>query len=204
MLVNASKKTFITFGGYSKRGEIIGNRLQCKMVVAFLFENNGDEVFFVASDWHFGNEPYWINRDYVFEHFKDVTRDLLDSMVEEEETETEEIASFRFFKRGIKRELLQMRINLSQIQGCLSPFPRKFARFNHLSLSVLDLLSLSDFTYYRDLDTSPFGEATLPHGVVDVLPECPLLEVTNPKFIVFLLRPTPSFPASFGFSHSPQ
>jgi len=82
ILVNASNRTFIRFEG-SKRGEIIGNRLYCMMVASFLFDHNGDHIFFVASDWKFGNEPWNLTQDKVYADYVDVTEELLADMVEE-------------------------------------------------------------------------------------------------------------------------
>lgn len=85
ILVNRTRKEFITFGGLSKRGEIMGSTLQSKMVVAHLFAYQGDHLFFIMSDWQTWSPYARIHertQKQVFETYKDVTLELLEYMVE--------------------------------------------------------------------------------------------------------------------------
>jgi len=92
ILVNSEKKEYITFLGYDKEVEIIGNDVTAKMATFYLFNNNGDDVYFVGDQWQVG--IVFANVELIFKHYKDVTFEYLRYMVEEDYLNLEELKSF--------------------------------------------------------------------------------------------------------------
>ena len=105
ILVNESKKEYITFGGLSKQGEIKGNRVQSDLALTFIFENQGCLMFFLASDWQ---TWYWrgkmalITQDKVYENYKDVTAEYVYHLIEGADWEGVPEAYLSYFKRPEK------------------------------------------------------------------------------------------------------
>ena len=80
ILANLNDKEFITFLGYSKEGEIFGNRIPSQMVAYYLFENNGKDIVFVGDQWNVGG--IYANHEKIITEFKDVTGELLEEMIQ--------------------------------------------------------------------------------------------------------------------------
>lgn len=97
ILVNSERQEYITFLGYDKEMEIMGNDITAKMVAFYLFNNNGDDVHFVGDQWQVGN--VYANIELILEHYKDATSEYLGYMVEEEYLTLEELKQFAPWKK---------------------------------------------------------------------------------------------------------
>lgn len=89
ILVNFEKKEYITFLGSGKEMEFIGNIIPSKMIAYFLFNNNGDEIYFVGDAWQVG--MVWADIEKILNEFSDVTVETLKYMIEEDYLTLEEI-----------------------------------------------------------------------------------------------------------------
>ena len=94
ILVNRSRKEYITFGGFSKEDEIILNRVPSKMVAYFLFCNNGDDVVYVGDQWNVGF--VYENFNEIIENYKDVTELILTEMIESDYIEESDLEHLHF------------------------------------------------------------------------------------------------------------
>jgi len=110
ILVNESKQEYITFGGYSKQGEITGSTVQSKLALTFLFENQGCLIFFLASDWQTWSALHNIDlailrltQDKVYADYKDVTAEYIYHLLEAgDELEGVPEEFLHYFKRPEK------------------------------------------------------------------------------------------------------
>jgi len=79
ILVNKTKKEYITFAS-SKQREIIGSRILSDLALTFIFENQGDLILFIASDWQ--TAVVMLSQDMVYEAYKDVTAEYIYHLIE--------------------------------------------------------------------------------------------------------------------------
>jgi hypothetical protein len=103
ILVNRSRDEFIRFIGYSKQYELIGNKITAQMVAYYLFEHNGDYVFYVGDEWNVGFVHE--NFDKIIENYEDVTLETLEGMIEDQFFNEEDLDRFSSRWRGTNQKV---------------------------------------------------------------------------------------------------
>ena len=92
ILVNPEWKEYITFLGYSKEMELIGNNLTAKMVAYYLFEHNGQELYFVGDQWQVGMVMANLNK--IINEYECKTLEILHEMIQYEYITAKELETF--------------------------------------------------------------------------------------------------------------
>ena len=92
ILVNPEGKEYLTFLGYSKERELIGNKLTAQMIAYYLFEHNGQELYFVGDQWQVGMVFADINK--IINEYENKTLEILNEMIQYNHITYEELEAF--------------------------------------------------------------------------------------------------------------
>jgi len=92
ILADMTNEEYISFLGYGKERELIGNKITAQLVAYYLFENNGHEIVFVGDQWNVG--MIWANHETIITTYKNVTEEILKEMIEEDYFTEEQLDTF--------------------------------------------------------------------------------------------------------------